>query len=204
MKKKDAILKVATVLFAHQGFADTSVQEISGLTGAAEGTIFYHFRTKEQLLLEILRRTKGTIIQQFDAFLAERRFESGLEMVEEVVSFYLYLAGLMEDQFLLLHQHFLYKCSETNSEFRECLEEIYNCLTDIFERSIVEGQRDGSIDSGVHSRKSALVLFTMVDGLVRFKNYNLYDAGALFNELMSACRRMLQARGTQEQRRDAV
>jgi hypothetical protein len=33
----------------------------------------------------------------------------------------------------------------------------------------------------------------MVDGLVRFKNYNLYDAGALFNEMLQSCRRMLQA-----------
>jgi hypothetical protein len=33
----------------------------------------------------------------------------------------------------------------------------------------------------------------MVDGLVRFKNDNLYDAGALFNELLRTCRRMLQA-----------
>ena len=192
MKKKDAIFKVATVLFANKGFADTSVQEISRLTGAAEGTIFYHYHSKERLLLSILRQTKNSIVQQFDEFVQGRSFDSGLDMVEEMVSFYLYLAGLMEDQFLLLHQHFLYKCSETNSEFRVCLEEIYNCLTDIFEKSIVEGQRDGSISMDVHPRKSALVLFTMVDGLVRFKNYNLYDAGALFNELMKSCRRMLQ------------
>jgi hypothetical protein len=33
----------------------------------------------------------------------------------------------------------------------------------------------------------------MVDGMVRFKNDNLYDAGALFNELLKSSRRMLQA-----------
>jgi hypothetical protein len=42
------------------------------------------------------------------------------------------------------------------------------------------------------ARKTALIVFTMVDGLVRFKLYNLYDAGALFNELMASCRRMLE------------
>ncbi|MFW5490503.1 MAG: TetR/AcrR family transcriptional regulator [Desulfovibrio sp.] len=192
MKKKEAILKVATVLFANQGFADTSVQEISHLSGVAEGTIFYHYHSKEQLLLSILRQTKDSIVHQFDEFVQGRKFDSGMHMVEEMVSFYLYLAGLMEDQFLLLHQRFLYKCSETNAEFRVCLEEIYNCLTDIFEKAIVVGQRDESVCAEAHPRKSALVLFTMVDGLVRFKNYNLYDAGALFNELMRSCRRMLQ------------
>ena len=193
MKKKDAILKVATVLFANKGFADTSGQELSRLTGAAEGTIFYHFKSKEGLLLAILEKTRDEIVDQFERFFENRPFNSGLEMAEEVVSFYLYLAGLMEDKFLLLHRHFLYKFSESNPEFRENLEAIYNCLVDIFEKAIITGQEDGSINPEIHPRKSALILFTMVDGLVRFKNYNLYDAGALFNELMLTCRRMLQA-----------
>ncbi|BCS89792.1 TetR/AcrR family transcriptional regulator [Pseudodesulfovibrio sediminis] len=193
MKKKEAILKVATVLFAHQGFADTSVHELAKLTEVAEGTIFYHFKSKEGLLLAILEKTRDEIVNQFEQFFENRPFESGFEMAEEVVSFYLYLAGFMEDKFLLLHRHFLYKFSESNPEFRENLEAIYNCLVDIFEKAITKGQEDGSINQEIHSRKSALILFTMVDGLVRFKNYNLYDAGALFNELMRTCRRMLQA-----------
>lgn len=193
MKKKDAILKVATVLFANNGYADTSVSELSRLTGAAEGTIFYHFKSKEGLLLAILEQARGGIVRQFEEFLDGRKFESGMVMVEEVVSFYLYLAGLMEDQFLLLHRHFPYKFSETNPEFRDNLEAIYNCIVDFFERAIVTGREDGSIGDDIQPRKSALILFTMVDGLVRFKNYNLYDAGALFNELLLLCRKMLQA-----------
>ncbi|NDV18319.1 TetR family transcriptional regulator [Pseudodesulfovibrio sp. JC047] len=192
MKKKDAILSVATVLFANKGFADTSGQELARVIGVAEGTIFYHFKSKEGLLLAILEKTRDEIEDQFERFFENRPFDSGLEMAEEVVSFYLYLAGLMEDKFLLLHRHFLYKFSESNPEFRGNLEAIYNCLVDIFEKAIVTGQEDGSINHEIHPRKSALILFTMVDGLVRFKNFNLYDAGALFNELMLTCRRMLQ------------
>ena len=193
MKKKEAILKVATVLFANKGFTDTSVQELARLTGVAEGTVFYHFKSKEGLLLAILEQTRDEIVDQFDRFFENRPFDSGLEMAEEVVSFYLYLAGLLEDRFLLLHRHFLYRLSESNPEFRENLESIYNRLVDIFERAIRMGQEDGSISRDIHTRKSALILFTMVDGLVRFKNHNLYDAGALFNELIRMCRRMLQA-----------
>lgn len=193
VKKKEAILKVATVLFANHGFKGTSMQELARLTGAAEGTIFYHYKSKEKLLLVILEKTRTEIVDQFGHFFENRPFASGLEMAEEVISFYLYLAGLMEDQFLLLHQHFLYKFSESNPEFREHLEAIYNCLVDFFEKAIQTGLKDGSIASDVHPRKSALILFTMVDGMVRFKNDNLYDAGALFNELLKSSRRMLQA-----------
>ena len=36
------------------------------------------------------------------------------------------------------------------------------------------------------------IVLTMVDGLVRFRDYNLYDAAALHSELLSAVRRMLR------------
>ncbi|NCC25300.1 MAG: TetR/AcrR family transcriptional regulator [Deltaproteobacteria bacterium] len=190
-KKRDAILKAATVLFANKGFAGTSMQELSNLTGAAEGTIFYHFKNKEHLLLTILEDTRDGIVEAFGRFMEGREFRDGLHMLEEVVSFYLYLAGLMEYQFLLLQRQFLYRFAADNPEFREHLESIYNCMADMFEQAIVKGQEDGSIGQ-VHSRKTALIIFTMVDGLVRFKNFNLYDAGALYNDLLASCRRMLK------------
>ena len=71
------------------------------------------------------------------------------------------------------------------------LEAIYSCLSDIFERAILRGQEDGSIGP-VPAKKTALIIFAMVDGLVRFNTYNLYDAGALSNELMESCRKILR------------
>ena len=40
-------------------------------------------------------------------------------------------------------------------------------------------------------RETAMILFAMVDGLLRLKTCNLYDAGALYDELIASCRRML-------------
>ncbi|MBI9110916.1 TetR/AcrR family transcriptional regulator [Maridesulfovibrio ferrireducens] len=190
-KKKAAILEAATVLFANKGFADTSMNELASMTGVAEGTIFYHFTNKEQLLLTILSATRDSILEEFNAHMEEREFKTGMEMMEEVVVFYLLLAGRMEYQFLLLHRLFIYQLAESRTEFRENLEAIYNCLVTLFEQAIFMGQEDGSIGD-VNPRKSALIVFTMVDGLVRFKNFNLYDAGALFNELIESVRRMLK------------
>ncbi|WP_027721501.1 TetR/AcrR family transcriptional regulator [Maridesulfovibrio zosterae] len=190
-KKKAAILEAATMLFANKGFADTSMHELSDMTGAAEGTIFYHFKSKEQLLFAILEATKVRILEEFDAHMENHEQGTGLEMMEEVVAFYLLLAGRMEHQFLLLHRLFLYQFAESRPEFRENLEAIYNCLVILFEQAIHKGLEDGSIGN-VSPRKSALIIFTMVDGLVRFKNFNLYDAGALFNDLIESVRRMLK------------
>ncbi|MGD9973116.1 MAG: TetR/AcrR family transcriptional regulator [Desulfatirhabdiaceae bacterium] len=190
MNKKDSILQAATYLFSRKGFKDTSMAELSRMTGAAEGTIFYHFKNKQEIFLTILKNLKEDILPEFERYKGEKSFKTGLDMMEETVSFYLYVAGLKEDLFSILHQRYPYELAETNPECREILEAIYNCFVDIFETAIRAGQEDGSIGD-LPARKSALILFSMVDSLVRFRMYNLYDVGALYNEMIASCRRML-------------
>ncbi|MBN2059029.1 MAG: TetR/AcrR family transcriptional regulator [Deltaproteobacteria bacterium] len=194
MKKKEAILNSATRLFSEKGFKDTSISEISRATGAAEGTIFYHFKSKEELFLAILKEFKDSIVDEFKHYIEEKDFENGMEMVDNVISFYLYLAGSMEDRFLLLHRHDAYELSKVNPICREYLEEIYNCLVELFERAIILGREDGSIEKDIHPRKTGMIIFAMVDAVVRFNTYSLYDAGALYSELINACHRILADR----------
>jgi len=191
MKKKQAILEVATRLFSSKGFKDTSMAELSKMTGVAQGTIFYHFKTKEELFISILEAFKVSIIEEFERYVGEKHFKTGMDMIEGAVSFYLYLSGSMEDRFLLLHRHDAYELSKVNPVCREHLESIYGCFTDIFEKAILTGQKDGTI-ADLPVRKIALIIFTMVDGVVRFNTYDLYDAGALYDELINSCRRILQ------------
>lgn len=190
MTRKEVILQASSRLFSDKGFNETSVSEISQISGVAEGTIFYHYKNKEGLFLAILEGLKDDIIEGFARYFKENKFPSGLDMVEGAISYYLYLAGMKEDRFHLLHHRYPYDLAAVNPVCRELLETIYNCIVDIFEKAILLGQQDGSIGE-VSSRKMALILFSLVDGLVRFKTYNLYDPGGLYNELISACRKML-------------
>ncbi|MBI5582241.1 MAG: TetR/AcrR family transcriptional regulator [Deltaproteobacteria bacterium] len=190
MTRKEVILQAASRLFSDKGFKETSVAEISEITGVAEGTIFYHYKNKEGLFLSILENLKDEIIRGFEQYFKEKKFASGLDMVEGAISYYLYLAGMKEDRFHLLHHRYPYELAAVNPVCRELLEAIYNCVVDIFEKAVQAGQQDGSIGQ-MSSRKMALILFSLVDGLVRFKTYNLYDPGGLYHELIAACRRML-------------
>ena len=191
MSKKETIIRAAAILFSQKGFENTRMSEISKMTGAAEGTIFYHFKNKEELFLAILVEFKQDIIDEFDRNLWGKKFESGMEMLEGSLSFYLSLAGSMEDRFLLLHRHDAYELAMVNSACKRHLEAIYNALVDNFEKAILMGQKDGSIED-MPARKTALIIFSMVDGLVRFNTYKLYDAGALYGELITSCRKILQ------------
>lgn len=189
-KKKELILFAATRLYAVKGYADTSTAELASVINVAESTIFYHFGSKEELFLAVLRKVRGDIISHFEMHEQQETYRNGMKKVEGLLGFFLYLAGSMEDAFLLLHRHYPYILALENDVCREHLEAIYNCFVDIFEQAIEEGRSDGSIGD-VNARKAALILFTMVDGLVRFKTYNLYDAGALFRELVASARKIL-------------
>ncbi|MDX2452354.1 TetR/AcrR family transcriptional regulator [Desulfosarcina sp.] len=190
MSKRNAILASATRLFSRNGFQGTAMAELSAITGAATGTIFHHFRNKEDLFLQVLNDVKESILDQFDRHQQTRRDQNGIERVEGVVAFYLQLAGTMEDQFLIIHRHDPYQMAETSPVCRSHLESIYTCLLDIFEEGIQKGMQDGSV--AVDSpRQTAMVLFAMVDGIVRLNTYRVYDAGTLYDSLMVACRRLL-------------
>jgi AcrR family transcriptional regulator len=191
MSKKDTILQAATKLFSEKGFKETSIAELSKTTGAAEGTIFYHFKNKENIFLSILEDTKNRIMAEFERYMEEGKFDTGLDMLEGVCSFYFYLAGTMEEQFLLLHRRHPHELAEVNPVCREHLEAIYNSFVNGFEQAILLGQKDGSIRK-MSRKRTALIIFSMVDGLVRFKTYNLYDAGSLHKEFIELCRSMLQ------------
>lgn len=100
---------------------------------------------------------------------------------------------------MLLHRHHAYELAQVNPLCRNYLESIYACLIDIFEQTIITGQKDGTVRM-TPARRLAMVLFTMVDGLVRFNTYKLYDAGTLYDEMVQSCRILIQNNNPPERR----
>lgn len=48
-KTKRKIFDTAIKLFAEKGYTETSVEEITAVTGVAKGTLYYHFAKKEDI-----------------------------------------------------------------------------------------------------------------------------------------------------------
>lgn len=194
--RKEAILEMASVFFAEKGFRDTAIGDIARMIGVADGTVFYHYKTKEELFVAVLENFKDLLIQETREYLAECAHVSGLEKIEGLISFYIRLAAKMEQRFLLLHRHYPYELAEENPGCRRHLVDIYEFFTSTFQDAILAGQKDGSIRE-LSARKMSLILFTMVDGLVRIGTFRLYQPGALYDDLVVACRRMLEKENQQ-------
>lgn len=64
------ILRVATELFAEKGFHGTGIQEISEASGLARGALYYHIKSKDQLLYEVLLAPHQQVVARANAILA--------------------------------------------------------------------------------------------------------------------------------------
>ena len=91
--------------FTRAGMAEADVSAIVAAAGVAHGTFFFHFPTKEHVLLELERREEDRIAKQFAQFLKSKHdLASALhEAVRLVVGLEHRLGYLLFNDFLALH-----------------------------------------------------------------------------------------------------
>jgi TetR/AcrR family transcriptional regulator, cholesterol catabolism regulator len=61
---RDRIIEAATELFYTKGFHGTGVAEISMVAGVQRGALYYHIKSKEELLWEIMRDYVDSLLQE--------------------------------------------------------------------------------------------------------------------------------------------
>jgi AcrR family transcriptional regulator len=190
--KKQAIIDHATLIFADRGFASASMSDVAARAEVASASIFYHFKSKEELYIAVLENARNGILQEFSGYLARAFFTNGLDKLLSSVAFHLHLSESRRAWFLLLQHPFTHELAETSAVCRVHLHDIYSCLLNVFEDSLKQGQEDGSIRS-VPVNKTALIILAAVDGLRQLEHHNLYAASSLFIELLQLCRYMLSS-----------
>src|SRR4030095_16520115 len=86
---REAILWVAEELFSTNGFNAVSVRDIAQAAGANPGSVTYHFKTKDGLLLEIYQRHCVPMNHRRSELLAEaRRVRDLQDRLEAIVRAY--------------------------------------------------------------------------------------------------------------------
>ena len=71
--KQEAILATALTLFTERGFFGTPTSMISKEAGVATGTLFFYFKTKEDLIDTLYRRVKSEAAQAMRQGLAKEK-----------------------------------------------------------------------------------------------------------------------------------
>ena len=71
-ERKNEILDAAEVLFSTKGFDSTSTSDILNEIGIARGTLYYHFKSKEEILDAMINRMVHRLTEKAEAIAAQR------------------------------------------------------------------------------------------------------------------------------------
>ncbi len=96
--KQKKIIEVAIATFAEKGYSNTSTSEIAKKAGVAEGTIFKHYGTKENLLLSIM----VPFLKDFFPTMAEELIG---ELMKDKCSFEDFLRALLTNRSVFLSEN---------------------------------------------------------------------------------------------------
>ena len=86
---REAILSAAETLFSTKGFNAVSIRDIALEAGANPGSVTYHFKSKDGLLLEIYKRHCGPMNRRrIELLVAARRVRDVQDRLEAIVRAY--------------------------------------------------------------------------------------------------------------------
>lgn len=84
INKKQKLLDSALTLFVNQGIDATSTASIAKHAGVANGTLFHHFSSKEELVLTLYKIIKQDFATQIEAFtFDEKKLKQQVKLIWE-------------------------------------------------------------------------------------------------------------------------
>jgi len=169
------IIDAATRLFAEQGYQQTTISEIAKLVGLAEGSIYDHFRGKEDLLLTIPDVWVTTAIDELEVQLLG--IEGAFNKLRKFLWWYIHYI-----QSAPMTAKVVFLFLKTNPNFIESVvypnvRTFYSCLIRIFEEGIGAGEMAEDLDPFV---ARSIVLGTIEHMVIRWllkgMTYSLCDS----------------------------
>jgi len=181
---REKIERKAMELFVSQGVTETTIRDIAQAAGVAEGALYRHYRSKDELILALFERNYAAFAKRLHALAGEQADtrEKLRAMVEECAR--VFDADPVLFQFLLLVQH---------HSLRR-LDEGAVTPVDVVRQVLREGMARGEIPAADPDLAAALVLGVIVQPAT-FKTYGRLPGPmlSLAPSLAAACWRVLGA-----------
>ncbi|MFC7440195.1 TetR/AcrR family transcriptional regulator [Laceyella putida] len=166
-EKVDMIFQAAVEVFAERGFDQAKMDDIAQVAGVAKGTIYYHFKSKEELFAGLINEGIEKLIE-----CAGRHMDNDEEPVAKLqnlikahVYFFIHHAKLAK---LLLNEAFGTK--ERQRHFRWKIRE----YIELIEKVLIEGKEKGQFNIN-HTLETASAIFGAASVIVLQKLYHMED-----------------------------
>ena len=85
-ERREEILDAAEKLFAAKGFDNTSTGDILDAVGIARGTLYYHFKSKEDILDGVIQRVTERLMQDAGRIVRKRELPVLERLIKAIMS----------------------------------------------------------------------------------------------------------------------
>ncbi len=82
---KNKILQVASKLFSRYGFYKTSMDEIARIARRAKGSLYYHFKSKEELFTEVVAIEINNLKSQLSEILNNNNLSANIKIKDYLI-----------------------------------------------------------------------------------------------------------------------
>lgn len=187
MSKREAILDAATELFARKGYKGTAASEIALQADVAQGTVFHHFKSKENLLVSIC----DELVQSYITGIRQvaQGPGSGWDALERVLKFNQEFGKNRRDAIAVAFRE-TRDLSRAEGKVDEHFSGLVNQIIEVKSQCIERGIADGSIRP-VPSQLTAFLVHFLLVGKIHVETEGLLEMPELDTELLEFCRRSL-------------
>ena len=155
--KREAILRAAISVFAHNGYFNSKVADIAREAGVADGTVYLYFKSKEEILHSIFDRSVDEAVADARKQLAE--LSDPREKLRQIARMHLERLGADRD-LAVVFQVELRGSTKFMEEFSAAgFAEYLALIRSTFE----EGQRAGIFRADLNAKVVAKILFGALD-----------------------------------------
>lgn len=92
-KTKETIYQTALTLFHNHGYEKTTLLEICKATGISKNTFYYYFNSKDDILIELYRRSSALSVEQMASIISGEDYYDQLWQIDQAYISFLESAG---------------------------------------------------------------------------------------------------------------
>ena len=188
MKRKDAIVKSATELFASQGFMATTTLQIAQASRITEPLIYYHFGGKDELFTHILSMAFSLYFERFDALPENSSTE--LDRITNLFEMQYQIVDDLPDMMRLIVSSCPTKLNDPESVCLKNYKKAHQALFDYFSECLERGVETKEFRQTPISG-TANMLVALTNGLLRQRIYKLANTDGVKEATVEFCRNSL-------------
>jgi AcrR family transcriptional regulator len=159
----EQVLASALKQFVTRGYGATSIDDIARDAGLTKGAVYFYFKGKSALLLELLAQSRAL----YDAIFSRMR-ESASPAGEQLEMFVEWAArvGVKNNELLLLPILMSLEFQDKDPAVEPVINRFYDQYHEEMERVVRLGQQSGEFDESLAPREEAAVLVAFTDGML--------------------------------------